>query len=571
MNDTRTYYGNVNPDLLKVIPMSCRTFLELGCGTGRFGEAVKRRLPTAVYHGVELNADAGSEATYRLDEVLIGNAEDPDFPEQLDRLRQNLRYDCFIFGDVLEHLKDPWAVLQQLAAHATEDAMLVACIPNVSHWSLIQKQLAGDWQYQEQGLLDRTHLRFFTLDSVIAMLRETGWHIVDAEPRLLWPDQTRKALDILEPAAREMGIDPQRFRRNTAPFQWVVRARRTPVTNRLTIAALGLRHKGGEGVARVRTDHPLAALNSLPDVNAVWKSEELVIPKGFKPDILILQRSFLDSPALQAKVEEKCAQGTIVISDYDDDPRHWPQNEAANFRAFKGVHAVTVSTEPLAELVRQWNPNVHVFPNAVFELPAISPTTPKQGERLRIFFGALNRSEDWADIEDPVINALRELGDRAELVIVHDREAYERLPKDIDAEFHPTLPHSRYMEVLASCDIGLLPLRDTEFNRFKSDIKFIECCAAGVVPIFSPTVYAERPEHLEIGIKAETSNEWESALTQLATDPVEIRLRRTLGVGYASHDRMQSQQAQGRFVFYEGLRASRAALEQDRQARLKSV
>ncbi len=570
MTQSDRYFDNINPDLLAAIPFSANRILELGCGTGRFGEAVKRRLPKTEYHGVELNAQAGALAERRLNAVWIGNAERPEFSEQINLMRPPQKYDCLVFGDVLEHFSDPWKVLKSLNPHLHDEAMLVACLPNVSHWSLIKKQLAGAWNYEDHGLLDRTHLRFFSLDSIIEMLRETGWHMVDARPRILWPEETRKALDILEPAAAALGIHRAKFRQNAAPFQWIVRARRKPVTNRLTIAALGLRHQGGEGVSRVRTDHPLTALNSLPDVSAVWKSGELVIPKGFKPDILILQRSFLDSPALIAKVEEKSAQGTIIVSDYDDDPRHWPQNEAASFRAFRGVHAVTVSTEPLAELIRQWNPNVQVFPNAVFELPEVSATTPKQGERIRIFFGALNRSDDWLDIEGAVLDALNELGDNAELVIVHDREAYDRLPKTIHAEFHPTLPHSHYMQVLGTCDLALLPLRDTEFNRFKSDIKFIECCAAGVVPIFSPTIYAERPEHLEIGVKADTYNEWAKALKQLAIDPVEIARKRTLGAAYASHERMQSQQVHDRFAFYERLRASHAVLEKDRQARLQA-
>ena len=71
--------------------------------------------------------------------------------------------DCLVFGDVLEHLVDPWAVLARLARLVCDGGQILACIPNVQHYSVIVSLLRGKWDYQDEGLLDRTHLRFFTL------------------------------------------------------------------------------------------------------------------------------------------------------------------------------------------------------------------------------------------------------------------------------------------------------------------------------------------------------------------------------------------------------------------------
>ena len=71
--------------------------------------------------------------------------------------------DCLVYGDVLKHLKDPWSLLREHRAFLSERGLVLACIPNIQHWTILTALLRGQWNYQEEGLLDRTHLRFFTL------------------------------------------------------------------------------------------------------------------------------------------------------------------------------------------------------------------------------------------------------------------------------------------------------------------------------------------------------------------------------------------------------------------------
>src|SRR5690606_31500472 len=129
----------------------------------------------------------------------------------------------------------------------------------------------------------------------------------------------------------------------------------------LTVVALALRKVAG--VTEARVDYPLKALASLPGVTAVWGDGTVTFPPGAKPGILLLHRQFLHAEPMIATVEKMVSKGWIIVSDIDDDPHHWREYVDSDFRAFRGVHAVTVSTNAMADLIRQWNPEVTVFPN----------------------------------------------------------------------------------------------------------------------------------------------------------------------------------------------------------------
>jgi hypothetical protein len=158
-----------------------------------------------------------------------------------------------------------------------------------------------------------------------------------------------------------------------------------------------------------------------------------------------------------------------------------------------------------------------------------------------------------------------------ELVVVHDKAFCDALPVGVPREFHDTLPHSDYMALLATCDLALLPLAETPFNRLKSDLKFIECCAAGVVPVCSPTVYGDEPRHGEIGLFASTPEEWCRALLTACSDSALLAERRARGLAYVNEERMHSHQAAARASFYLGLMSRREELESQRRARLRAM
>lgn len=336
----------------------------------------------------------------------------------------------------------------------------------------------------------------------------------------------------------------------------------------LNIVALSMQKQAG--VVEARVDYPMRMLATLPDIQVLFGAN-VQIPPDWVPGMLILHRQMMKDERFVADVEQLVAKGWTVVADMDDDPHHWRGFVDTDFYAYRGVHAVTVSTEPLAQMIRQWNPNVRVFPNAIYDLPQVSHSTPKLPGKIRVFFGALNRGGDWASLMASYIAAAQKLSGVVEFVVVHDKVFFDALPEGVAKKFYATLPHDKYMTVMASCDVALLPLSDNQFNRLKSDLKFIECCAAGVVPICSPVVYGEQSLHHEIGVFAESPRDWQQALVGLCSDTAEIHRRRLLGLDYVKRERMHARQMPEREEYYRWLSNNRMLLEAQRQTRLSNL
>ena len=349
--------------------------------------------------------------------------------------------------------------------------------------------------------------------------------------------------------------------------QSAINSEATPV---LHIAAMGLRKQAG-GTSEARLHYPLNALASLPNVRCVYGAGRLVIPPDFQPGILMLTRLFMNEAPLWSALEAKVSQGWVLVTDIDDDPEHWPQYQASGYRAFKGVHAVTVSTPALANQIAAWNPQVHVLPNALHHITSTVPTLPKNQQRLKVFFGAFNRQKDWAPVIQGVNAAALALGDRVEFVVVHDQAFYDALATPIHKTFHSTLNHDDYLAVLAGCDLALLPLADTAFNRCKSDLKLIECAGAGVVPICSRVVYADNRLHHDFAVFADSADEYAQALLSLCPSVSELNRRASLGHAYVASQRTHALLASQRRDVYLDLLAHRPQLEALRQDRLQTL
>jgi len=566
MSTNQSYYSNVNPDLLNSIPTNASGVIEIGCGEGALARVYRLRNPTCSYIGVELSDSAAKAANEILDEVLVCDVESPSTHSQLDLLLDKYPCDTLVLGDVLEHLRNPWELLRNFYNRLGADGTCIACIPNVGHWSLVKKLLEGRWDYADQGLLDITHLRFFTLDSAIEMFKQAGWVVVDAKPRILWPKETEVEVSKLSQYADQLGIEKGKLARDLSAFQWVIRAKKSVKEPVIDVVALGLPKVGG--VTEARVDYPLKTLASLANVRSVWGEGAVTIPSQSTGGVFVLHRQFMLEPELNSRLEDLVNRGWILVADIDDDPRHWSAIVESDFFAYRAVHAVTTSTEQLADLLRTWNPNVRVFPNAIFELPIASPQTPKIPGKIRVFFGALNRAADWEPVIDPIVRAAQLLGEMIEFVIVHDHDFYQRIPGTVSKTFHGTLPHDQYLAVLATCDLAILPLEDTPFNRFKSDLKLIECCAAGVVPICSRVVYANEAEHARLAFFVNEPEDWFRSLLRLARNHLEIARTRSKGIAYVKSKRMHSQQANERERYYRDLLAQKEGLDLQRKLRI---
>ena len=177
-----SYYTFPREKLFEQVPDKAGRVLEVGCGAGVLGERLKRSGKAAQVAGVELSAHAAALASSRLDEVRIGDVE--SMP--LDAWHG--RFDTLVVADVLEHLRDPWAALFRLRDCLKDGGTVIASIPNIAHYKIIKKLLFADWRYEPGGILDHTHLRFFTRASIEDLFRNAGFEIlrVEREGRGRW-------------------------------------------------------------------------------------------------------------------------------------------------------------------------------------------------------------------------------------------------------------------------------------------------------------------------------------------------------------------------------------------------
>lgn len=164
-----SYFSNPRPEMIKFIPLNICRVLEVGCSTGLFLSQLSKR---------------GASETWGID--LLPHAEldfEPDFyfegpiEESISKLPQ-AAFDCIVLNDVLEHLVDPLNILNNLSPLLSPNGRIVSSIPNALHWSLLIALIVKkDWKYEDSGILDKTHLRFFTRKSIVRMIEDAGLKI----------------------------------------------------------------------------------------------------------------------------------------------------------------------------------------------------------------------------------------------------------------------------------------------------------------------------------------------------------------------------------------------------------
>lgn len=169
------YYEQERRELLPFIPAGVRRVLDVGCGVGAFGALLKERLGAEVW-GVEPGLSAHEQARKRLDHTFHG-----EFGAALPQLAHE-RFDLITFNDVLEHMLSPELGLRQALTLLAPGGFVLASIPNFRYFlNLWEVVIRGEWEYKKSGILDATHLRFFTRKSMIRLFQRVGYEVRDVQ------------------------------------------------------------------------------------------------------------------------------------------------------------------------------------------------------------------------------------------------------------------------------------------------------------------------------------------------------------------------------------------------------
>ncbi len=167
------YYNDDREEMLVFLPKKATKILDVGCGNGVFSNSIIRKSNAEVW-GIELMPKEAEIARKTLHKVFTGPCE-----EQINNLPDNY-FEAIYFNDVLEHLVDPYMVLEKIKSKLAPNGVIISSIPNIRYHNVFIKLIfKKEFEYQSFGVLDKTHLRFFTGKSIKNMYQNLGFEIIE--------------------------------------------------------------------------------------------------------------------------------------------------------------------------------------------------------------------------------------------------------------------------------------------------------------------------------------------------------------------------------------------------------
>jgi 2-polyprenyl-3-methyl-5-hydroxy-6-metoxy-1,4-benzoquinol methylase len=166
-------HENLNTAVLDFIPHDSCKIIDVGCMSGILAREFKKINPDCFYIGVDIMQEYVEVAKKYCDGTYVLDIE-KDIKKVI---KDNPKIDCWVMGDILEHLVDPWSFLKKICAASEPGTNFVICIPNFQHWTIQYKLILGNIFYEDSGLLDRSHLRIFTRKSLINFINQAGLQI----------------------------------------------------------------------------------------------------------------------------------------------------------------------------------------------------------------------------------------------------------------------------------------------------------------------------------------------------------------------------------------------------------
>ncbi len=537
--------GEPDQALLDRIPQWARLVLHVGCGTGELGVAFKQLNPHARVIGIEPDAEAAARAAACLDHVYAAPLDALLGPEIA---RHSI--DCIVYNHSLARVEHPWALLERHCEYLQQDGVVLIALANVEYWQAAEHLLRGTLGFVQDAVASQ-----LSRNAVEQALQRAGLQIAETHSVVVDLEAAQQFTDVLEPALQRLGISQTAYMKRAAPHTLIWRAQRRPKP-RLQLVSTMLNPIGG--VSHVRVVEPLRAIASDPGFTTaiVSNTGPIPAPEG-EQRIFVFHRPAMIGDEWLGRLRYMLNQGWLLVCEFDDHPDHIPILQQPDVQNFRAVHAVQTTTQPLAEVLRQKNPEVAVFPNAVAALPDV--VNYADPEQLTLFFAALNRKDDWPPYID-VFNAIAaKVGPRLRFQIVGERQLFEALDTP-HKSFTPVCDYETYHALLGRSELSFMPLGDTPFNQCKSDLKFLEAASHRVTALASNVVYPDTIDDRRTGLIFVNPAELEHNLLRVLDDPLFGRRIADNARRYITEQRMLAGQLQARLAWYRDLWSRREQL-----------
>jgi O-antigen biosynthesis protein len=245
-NKKNSYYSFARPEVVEAIiknKIPAGKVLEIGCAGGATGKNLKERLPVQYYVGIDISQEAADIAKKHLDKVIVANIEETDLASEFGLKRGE--FDLLLSLDVLEHLYNPWDALAELSSFIKPGGYVVASLPNIQNITIVQDLIKGIWQYQDAGILDATHLRFFTLDEAKKMFSGAGLAIKSIE-HVLNPSLDMEKIKESGNKYHEGNLEIANLNKNELinlfTYQYILIAQKEPIAERIDEASIKSTH-----------------------------------------------------------------------------------------------------------------------------------------------------------------------------------------------------------------------------------------------------------------------------------------------------------------------------------------
>jgi O-antigen biosynthesis protein len=221
------YHGNPRTEIMSFLDEAPGTVLDVGCGGGATGELIKQKFPGTRVVGIEINPNAAEHARTILDRVVCAGIDDVDAARDLE----GETISTVLLLDVLEHLYDPWRALQRIHRWLRPDTRVIASVPNIRNVRTMSDLAEGRFEYGEDGVLDITHVRFFTRSTLRDLFEQTGYAVRSLQP-LTQPEVIEQVVIHRQPGrlvTRTMSVEYRSFEdlEDLYALQYVVDARST--------------------------------------------------------------------------------------------------------------------------------------------------------------------------------------------------------------------------------------------------------------------------------------------------------------------------------------------------------